>query len=191
MVCEHFKANQGQGSKNSFISLYHANFIASCSFSTGTDEMQGFSLSVLIPFFPLFLWCLPISKCNSAAASQVKPSWKSLWKHCDLKQPSSAQLHYRVQGKPLVAKFDAATLAVRNRLKECNSSGFHFCLKGRVAQWTHNETWERGKGKLNYIQRKKRSLLLSCFVFFFFFLMIEWCWSLPHNIDKVTTILSL
>lgn len=53
MVCEHFKANQGQGSKNSFIPLYHANFIASCCFNTGTDEMQGFSLSVLIPFFPL------------------------------------------------------------------------------------------------------------------------------------------
>lgn len=50
MVSEHFKANLGQGSKNSFFPLYHANFIASCNFNTGPDEMQGFSLSVLIPF---------------------------------------------------------------------------------------------------------------------------------------------
>jgi len=36
-------------------------------------------------------------------------------------------------GKALAAKLAAATLAVRNRLKECSSSGFHFCLKGSIA----------------------------------------------------------
>lgn len=37
-------------------------------------------------------------------------------------------------GMALAAKLDAATLAVRIGLKECNSSGFHFCLKGSIAQ---------------------------------------------------------
>lgn len=76
MVCERFKTNLGPGSNNSFIPLYNANFIAPCNFNTKPDEMQGFSLSVLI-FFNLFL-CLPVSKCNSAATNQVKSLGKSL-----------------------------------------------------------------------------------------------------------------
>lgn len=147
-----FQSKPGPGFKKFFYSSLSCKLHSIMLFQHRNRWNARFFTECFDTFFsPLFLWCLPILKCNSAAASQVKSSWKSLWKHCDLKQPSSAQLHYRVQGKPLVAKFDAATLAVRNRLKECNYSGFHFCLKGRVAQWTHNETWERGKGKLNYI----------------------------------------
>lgn len=71
MVCENFKANLGQGSKNSFIPLYHANFIAPCNFNTGPDEMQGFSLSVLIPFFPLIFGVLA---CLKMQFSSSKPS---------------------------------------------------------------------------------------------------------------------
>lgn len=52
-----------------------------------------------------------------------------------------------------------------------------------------NPQWNLGKGERKTKLLLKKEKKPSAFFFFspFFFLMIEWRWSLPHNIDKVTT----
>lgn len=48
MAHEHFKANLGPGSNDAFVLLHDANIVAPCNFSTNPDEMQVFSLTVLL-----------------------------------------------------------------------------------------------------------------------------------------------
>lgn len=172
MVCEHFKANLGQGSKNSFIPLYHANFIASCNFNTGQDEMQGFSLSVLIPFFSLFLWCLPISKCSAAAASQVKSLWKSieaLWS--ETAKFCTAALQSAGQG------FSCWVWCSHTRCQKQTEGmqllWFPFLPEGESS--SVNPQWNLVKGeRKTKLHLKKEKKLFAFSLFFFFFFNLLW-----------------